>query len=451
MLALLLSALTQLPAAERVPIPHAVEAALANRDRRGAYAAARAALDRCGTGEQCLDLLIAAANLARGVAPADAAEHLARRAADDAARMTGDSGDTAAALNNLALLLESGQRFGEAEPLYRRALVIMEAIKPEDLAMTRVIAGNLADALEGRGRHVDAEPLRRRAAALAERDVDADADTRRAASRALAVNLLRQSRYADAEQVVRPLAEGPDAPAAELALLAQLLQNQGKAEAALPLRRRALALRTAAAGPDDLRTLSAASDLATTLIAMARPAEAEPIYRRTLDTYRQIAAGAGFVAIAEANLARALDMLGRRGEAEPLHRAAAAASAAAFGEQDEFTATMFANLAANLAAQGKSADAESYYRRALRGRRATAIETRTDWIDGHAGLARFLLAERRAPTEARSLLRLAQRGIETRLATFTDFSAPAQAELRGWRSVYTGQVAAAWVLARPRG
>ena len=69
----------------------------------------------------------------------------------------------ASSLNNLAELLRATGRYGEAEPLYRRALVIREqALGPAhpDVASS---LNNLAELLDATGRSGEAEPLYRRA------------------------------------------------------------------------------------------------------------------------------------------------------------------------------------------------------------------------------------------------------------------------------------------------
>lgn len=447
MLALLLSAIVQLPATERVPLPDAADAALERGDRRGAHEIARAALDACGAEERCLDLLIMTANLARGTLPDAEAEAIARRAAEQAERLSGESVDTASALNNVAMLL-TGERFAEAEPLYRRALRIAETQGAAQVA--RMIASNLATTLEDHSRHADAEPLRRKAIELSSREANLSVATRIGLTRALAINLLRQSRYVEGEQVLRPITEAADVSAADLDLLLRLLNNQGRVDEALPVARRVVAMRTESLGAADARTLTALSGLATVLTAAGQFGEAERLYRQILNGRKQASASDGEMAILQTNLAFVLDKLGRHRDAEPLHRAAARAGAESFGEEDEFTATMYAGLANNLAAQGKNAEAEPFFRQALNARRRIGIETRTDWIDGHADLGRFLVGSGRGPAEGRSLLRTAQRGIEARLASFTDFNRPAQTELGNWSRVYVGQVAAAWALAKAR-
>jgi tetratricopeptide (TPR) repeat protein len=71
--------------------------------------------------------------------------------------------DIAGSLNNLAGLLRATGRYGEAEPLYRRALSIRESSLPEGHPDIAGSLNNLAGLLRATGRYGEAEPLYRRA------------------------------------------------------------------------------------------------------------------------------------------------------------------------------------------------------------------------------------------------------------------------------------------------
>src|SRR3990172_10615101 len=72
-------------------------------------------------------------------------------------------------LNNLAVLYHTQGKYSEAEPLYRRALAILE----ETLGATHPSVGqglnNLAEMLRAQGKHAEAERLHRRALAILEK------------------------------------------------------------------------------------------------------------------------------------------------------------------------------------------------------------------------------------------------------------------------------------------
>jgi tetratricopeptide (TPR) repeat protein len=69
-------------------------------------------------------------------------------------------------LNNLALLYQSQGRHAEAEPLYKRALVITEKALGPDHPRVGTTLNNLAQLYRAQGRHAEAEPLVRRANAV---------------------------------------------------------------------------------------------------------------------------------------------------------------------------------------------------------------------------------------------------------------------------------------------
>ena len=67
--------------------------------------------------------------------------------------------DVAASLNNLALLYRAQGRYGEAEPLYQRALAIYEAVLGTQHPYVAASLNNLAEIYRVQGRYGEAEPL----------------------------------------------------------------------------------------------------------------------------------------------------------------------------------------------------------------------------------------------------------------------------------------------------
>ncbi len=81
------------------------------------------------------------------------------------------SRDYAGALNNLAELYRGVGRDADAEPLYKRAIAIMEkavGLNSVDIAPE---LNNLAALYQRQGRHAEAEPLFKRALALSEKSL----------------------------------------------------------------------------------------------------------------------------------------------------------------------------------------------------------------------------------------------------------------------------------------
>ena len=85
-----------------------------------------------------------------------------------------DHPNVASALNNLAGVLEAMNRLDEAEPLFRRALAILEKSYGPDHPQVAFCLNNLAELLRATGRPSEAEPLFRRALAIRENSLGPD-------------------------------------------------------------------------------------------------------------------------------------------------------------------------------------------------------------------------------------------------------------------------------------
>jgi Tfp pilus assembly protein PilF len=139
--------------------------------------------------------------------------------------------------------------------------------------------------------------------------------------------------------------------------LAYTLWALGRAAEAEELQRRALQITEATLGPGHRLTATRLNNLATTLLALDRPAEAEPLQRRAI----AIAETAGFLD----NLASSLLAQNRTDEAEQLYRRALARTEDTLGHDHPETATCLINLGGCLQRLGHPAEAESLLRRAL--------------------------------------------------------------------------------------
>jgi tetratricopeptide (TPR) repeat protein len=238
--------------------------------------------------------------------------------------------DTAAALNNLAQLLQATNRLAEAEPLKRRALAIFEASYGPDHPSVATGLNNLAQLLKATNRLTEAEPLMRRA---------------------LAIN---EASY------------GPQHPevATSLNNLAQLLQATNRLAEAEPLMRRSLAIDEASYGPDHPDVATSLNNLAQLLKATNRLAEAEPLMRRALAideaSYER---DHPRVATRLNNLAQLLQATNRLAEAEPLMRRSLAIDEASYGPDHPNVAIRLNNLAQLLKATNRPEEAESLMRR----------------------------------------------------------------------------------------
>jgi tetratricopeptide (TPR) repeat protein len=144
------------------------------------------------------------------------------------------------------------------------------------------------------------------------------------------------------------------------------LYERGQYAEAEPLYRRTVEVRRAALGerhPDYAESLNNAAIL---LGEMGRHAEAEPLYRQAMDIIRT-ALGKRHprFAVSLNNLAALYSSMGRYAEAEPLYRRAVEVRRAALGERHPDYAAPLNNLAYLYHSTGRHAEAEPLYRQAM--------------------------------------------------------------------------------------
>jgi tetratricopeptide (TPR) repeat protein len=281
---------------------------------------------------------------------------------------------TAAALNNLALLLKATNRLSEAEPLMRRALAIDEAsYGPEHPDVARDL-NNLAQLLQDTNRLSEAEPLMRRALAINEANSGPEHPNVATSLNNLASLLQATNRLSEAESlnrralVIDEASYGPEHPNVAISLnnLAQLLQATNRLAEAEPLMRRALAIDEASYGPEHPDVARDLNNLALLLQATNRLSEAEPLMRRAL-AIDEASYGPEHpnVAISLNNLAQLLQATNRLSEAEPLVRRVAEIFEISYGPEHPNVAISLNNLAHLLKATNRLSEAEPLYRRAL--------------------------------------------------------------------------------------
>jgi CHAT domain-containing protein/Tfp pilus assembly protein PilF len=223
---------------------------------------------------------------------------LAQRQVADLEKSGPVNRDLAGALNNLALLYGSQGQDGEAEPLYKRALAILEKTDGLDRVGIAPELNNLAALYERQGRYAEAEPLFKRALAIREKALgQAHPDVGQSLNN-LATLYERQGRHADSEPLfsralaIYQKAAGPDHPAVATLLnnLGQVYKVEGRAADAEPLIKRSLAIREKTLGPDHPDVARSLNNLAELDERVGHAAEAEPLYLRAL-AIRQRALG----------------------------------------------------------------------------------------------------------------------------------------------------------------
>ena len=220
-----------------------------------------------------------------------------------------DHPSTATSLYDLTELFKAQERYGEAEPLLRRLLAIREKTygvgHPETLAdfnnlvwvlRLHAIALTLrARQLKDQGGHREAEPLFRRALALVEENPNVKSCQIGNLLDDLAEVLRAQGRHTDAELFYRralALQErihGAEHPrtACSLHPVAAVLQDQGRLVEAELLLRQALAINEKACGLDHPDTATGLYHLVEVLRAQGRTAEANQLFRRALGIQRK--------------------------------------------------------------------------------------------------------------------------------------------------------------------
>jgi len=261
--------------------------------------------------------------------------------------------DVARDLNNLAQLLADTNRLDEAEPMYRRAVEIFEkSLGPKHPNVATAI-NNLAGLLRATNRLDEAEPMYRRVVKILENPGGEPLPNYAGALNNLAQLLKATNRLAEAEPMYRralAIDEGsfgaghPDV-AVDLNNLALLLKATNRLDEAEPMMRRALAIDEVSFGPGHPNVATDLNNLAGLLKATNRLAEAEPMYRRAL-AIDEVSFGAGHpnVAVDLNNLAQLLADTNRLAEAEPMYRRAVKIFEDSLGGEHPSTVRVRGNL-----------------------------------------------------------------------------------------------------------
>ena len=214
------------------------------------------------------------------------APHVSALSGFDKAAVGGDA--LSRCLNQTAMFYRSRASYAVAEPLYRRALEIFEAVYGPDHPTVATGLNNLALLLKGTNRLDEAEPLYRRCIEIWESSLGADHPNIASGLNNLAGLLLATNRLDEAEPLYRRCIEiwesslGADHPnvASGLNNLAGLLEATNRLDEAEPLYRRALEIDEANYGPDHPEVATDLNNLAVLLAQTRRASEALPLARR---------------------------------------------------------------------------------------------------------------------------------------------------------------------------
>ncbi|UBF25366.1 tetratricopeptide repeat protein [Kovacikia minuta CCNUW1] len=259
----------------------------------------------------------------------------------------------ATSLNELALLYQSQGRYGDAEPLFLRALEIDEQQLGVNHPTVAIHLNNLANLYKSQGRYGDAEPLFLRALEISEQQLGPNHSDVAIDLNNLANLYQSQGRYGKAETLFLRALEideqhlGANHPAVAIDLnnLANLYQSQGRYGEAEPLFLRSVEIDEQQLGANHPTIATCLNNLAYLYRSQGRYAEAEPLFLRALEIdEQQLGTDHPDIAIDLNNLALLYKSQGRDAEAESLFLKAWSISQQRLGVDHPQTITVRENL-----------------------------------------------------------------------------------------------------------
>ncbi|MEM8930249.1 MAG: serine/threonine-protein kinase [Acidobacteriota bacterium] len=264
-----------------------------------------------------------------------------------------------------------------AEGLFTEALAIRRRELGEADPSVAEMHHELAVSLRTRNRFDDAEPRYRLALEIREQALGADHPSVGRTLRGLGMLLTSTSRFDEAEAVLRRsvdvarAAEEPLDHALALGSLAGLLEERARYDEAETLYSRVVSMVEALQGEGDLEVAGALTNLSKVYLSTGRDAEAVPMLRRALAIKRQrLDAGHPNIASTCVNLASALSSIDPDASEALLHEAVTIFEAA-YGENHVGLGNAVTNLASLAVGRGDLEVAVERFERALAIRRAT--------------------------------------------------------------------------------
>jgi tetratricopeptide (TPR) repeat protein len=288
---------------------------------------------------------------------------------------TFDEGDPrlAIALANVAQVYFDASDFKDAEPLYTRALGMMEKDEGLESPLVAPLLGGLANVLSEEDKLGDAEPLYRRMLSIDEKAMGADNpglandlndlgslvyreghDAEAATLFAKAMKLDEQAHGAESVEV-----------STDASNLGLALDYEGKFAEAEPLFARALAIDEKLSGPNHPSVGNDLVNLGVVYVDEGRFAEAVPLYQRALGNLEGLGPNHADLATAENKLGLVYVRLARYADAEPLFERARAIDEKVFGAESSDVAGDLVNRATLDEDRGRFAEAEANFKQAL--------------------------------------------------------------------------------------
>ncbi len=279
-----------------------------------------------GDSEETAEAVESFAQLLNDRGELDAAELLYREAlAMDQRLFPGDDARVATDLNNLSQVLADKGDLAAAEPVARQALEMRRRLYPGDHEDLAESLNNLAHLHSGRGDSDGAVALFREALAMSRRLYPGDHPRVAGGLNNLSVVLKNSGDLAGAEPLARETLEmrrrlfPGDHPyvATGLNNLALVIQDRGDLVAPEALFRESLAMRRRLYPEGHVSIATDLNNLAGLLLARKEPATAEALYREAAELFERTQ-GAGFwrTGIARLGLGRSSTALGRFAAAE---------------------------------------------------------------------------------------------------------------------------------------
>ena len=190
-----------------------------------------------------------------------------------------------------------------------------------------------------------------------------------------------------AERIDADLAGQPVLQARLLATMGMAYTSQGAYQASLALFQRALELRRATLGPDDLDTVASMDDMGEAYRELGRFDDAESMHREALAAKERLGAPPASIAASLNNVGLTLSERGRFADAEPLLRQALDMWRRHEGPAADVVASGLNNLADVVRQQGRVADAVPLLEEAIAIRRQTVGATHPSLaiVVGHLG------------------------------------------------------------------
>ena len=269
--------------------------------------------------------------------------------------------------------IAAGQ-YADAQPPLEHALALREKVLGPEHADVSASLNNLAALYHTLGRYADAEPRYQRALAIGEKVFGPEHPDVATTLNNLAELYRAQGRYAEAEPhyqralAIREKVLGPEHPDVAMSLnnLAELYRAQGRYAEAEPHYQRALAIVEKVLGPEHPNVATSLNNLAgSTMPRAGMPRRSRTTSGRWPSGRRCSARSIPTWPRASTTWLQLYHAQGRYADAEPHYQRALAIREKVLGPEHPDVATSLNNLAVLYRAQGRYADAEPRYQRAL--------------------------------------------------------------------------------------